>query len=827
LTPAEENNKIASVIDPASCRVVIDNRYVYSTLAGPIGNVPVSREIMQLREQANTSIENLEKAVRVADMQGIQTLYQKIPLITADVGLGIRSKLAWFQNETDQKEILEYIINSCGEATKDINDKLLGHRTAIVGRAPEDFGPTVEQYHNLDVPAFPPLKSLVPKDGYWRDKNGKPVILFSMLGLENKGPLAEYFAPNDHLMESFTAGGGSRYDIESSPVYKAFHTYPDAKRVGWDGWCGHLIKDRWAMGGKKENVVICLESPHIREAIREYMKLHYKQWKANPNLIYNIMGYELQYICYCNKSQQMFRDWLKDGYGSIGVVNQNWKTSFKSFAEITAPPTSNSRPVDNVNRAAWFDWATFNTRRFTNYLGWVKSEMQKLDTSVKICAGGTFSMLNSSNSISGIDEEMIINEVDDVILNESGSSPIFADLLSSLSEKKKVMFDPEMGWGTHNILLHFLHGKADISKFWWSSYPNKEFPHMNQISIPHSKSISLADVAEVLRLALDVRRLGPEIAEFTKNDPEIAILYSKTSSLQVPPQQVQAGRTPYINAVFNIWEGTRFLGCRTGFISEKQILAGKLKKYKLLIVPATKYIDPKVTATIRDYIRSGGTALIIPESFLFDQFAHENNQLKSWGISITHVTLPPVIGSGEKIQNYDQSFSQQIVYEDVIKQITTGNQDIFEGSPLTLRTDGLLQTINPGNNKVLAKFEDGKPAIIKVESGAGGLYYLAAPLKKEDYHLLLSPFVEKLKLRRPLLAVDQKGNLVAGAEIRSVERKDDYLVYASNLGSETIVFSLQGESKISTIEDLRTLEQINDNKVVLTPFKETIFRIQK
>ena len=145
------------------------------------------------------------------------------------------------------------------------------------------------------------------------------------------------------------------------------------------------------------------------------------------------MGYELQYICYCKRSQQMFRDWLKKEYKSLSVINQNWKTHYTSFAAITAPPTLNGKPVDDVNRAAWYDWASFNIRRFTDYLKWVKAEMLKYDASVPICAGGTFSMLSSSNSISGIDEEMIINEVDDVVLNESGSSPIYSDLFSSFS----------------------------------------------------------------------------------------------------------------------------------------------------------------------------------------------------------------------------------------------------------------------------------------------------------------------------------------------------------------------------------------------------------
>ena len=622
----------------------------------------------------------------------------------------------------------------------------------------------------------------------------------------------DYFAPFNHRLESYTVGGGSRYNIESSPVYEAFHKYPGTHRVGWDGWCGHLIKDRWAMGGKKEDVVICLESPHIRQAVLDYMKKHHSEWGKNPDLLYNIMAYELQYICYCEKSQQMFRDRLKTKYGKISSLNRIWDSQYQSFTDVKAPATHNARPVDEVNRAAWYDWACFNNRRFTDYLKWIKSEMRKFDPDIPICAGGTSSMLSSSNSVTGIDEEKIINEVDDVILNESGRSPIFSDLFLSLSEKKKVMADPEMGGGVHGILLQFLHGKSDISKWWWASAPSSEYLHMNQSSLPHSKIISLSDINEVLRIGLDVRRLSSEIAEFIQPEPEVAILYSKTSIIQVPPHLVQAGRTPYIDAVYSVWEGSRFLGCRIGFVSEKQILAGKLAKFKLLIIPAAKYIIPDVATAIVSYIKEGGTVVVIPESFIFDQYARDNNMISELGITITDVTLPPVLGEGEKVQNYDQSFSQNILYGDVQKKITTLSKDIFENntSPLTLFSDGLVQSVDPGSHQVLAMFDDGKAAIVLAQIGNGALYYLAAPLKTPDYHLLLSPLAQKLGLKRPVVGVDKSGKLVTGAEVRAVERETDYLVYASNLTPEPVEFDLKGAGEFVVITDLRSLQKVHE-----------------
>ena len=816
LVTGEESAKTASRIDPRDCRIVIDNRYVYPTLAGPMEKIEPSPEIKRLRTEAEAAVENLEKEVKVAELQGYQTLYQRIPLITADIGLRIRSKLVWFQNEEEETKILEYIIASCSEASNEIEVILSTRKSKVPVLAPEDE----TSFQTFYVPPYPPFNELKPVDGFYRDKEGKPVLIFSMLQI-NKGPLMDYFAPFSHRLESYTVGGGSRYNIESSPVYEAFHKYSGTHRVGWDGWCGHLIKDRWAMGGLKEDVVICLESPHIRQAILEYMNIHHSEWKRNPDLLYNIMAYELQYICYCEKSQQMFRDWLKTKYKNISVLNRIWDTQYQSFAQIKAPATHNTRPVDDVNRAAWYDWACFNTRRFTDYLKWVKKEMREFDPDIPICAGGTSSMLSSSNSVSGIDEEQIINEVDDVILNESGSSTIFSDLLLSLSEEKKVMVEPEMGGGVHGILLQFLHGKSDISKWWWASAPSREYLRMNQSSLPHSKTISLSDINEVLRIGLDVRRLSSEIAAFTQLEPEVAILYSKTNIVQVPPHQVQAGHTPYIDAVNSVWEGSRFLGCRIGFVSEKQILAGKLAKFKLLLVPAAKYIRPEVVTAILKYIEEGGTAVIIPESFIFDQYARENNLISELGITITDVTLPPVIGEGEKVQNYDQSFSQSILYGDVQKKITTLNQD------MTLFSDGLVQSIDPGPHQVLASFDNGKAAIVLAQIGNGAFYYLAAPLKTEDYHTLLAPLAQKLGLKRPVTGIDQEGKLVTGVEVRAVEREADYLVYASNLTPEPVEFDLKGSGKTGVITDLRSLHEVPDGHVKLGPFQETIFQVEK
>ncbi|MBN2287943.1 MAG: hypothetical protein JXQ83_01325, partial [Candidatus Glassbacteria bacterium] len=197
LVSGEESPETASAADPRDCRVVIDNRYVYPGLAGPEEKIVPGREILGLRDRAGREVERLEEQVELAELQGYQTYYWRIPLITAQVGLGIRGKLVWFSSEQEERKILEYVISSCSEASQQVEELLTAR-----GESQEEPEDEVNPQH-LYVPPYPPLKGLRQWGGYFRDSRGEPVIVLSMLNV-NSGPLLDYFAPFNHRLESYT-----------------------------------------------------------------------------------------------------------------------------------------------------------------------------------------------------------------------------------------------------------------------------------------------------------------------------------------------------------------------------------------------------------------------------------------------------------------------------------------------------------------------------------------------------------------------------------------------------------------------------------------------
>jgi hypothetical protein len=789
LVAGSEDPASASVRRPENGLVVLRDRSVHAGQVGPRDAIPESEEVKTKRAAAHGELAKLEKAIAYAQTMGIETIYQEIPLVLADLGLGVRPLLSWFNNDRSKSEMSDYVANSCRSARVALERLVAG----------DDRLPDTDdtQVGRLSVPPYPRLRGLKQKNGFFVTEEGEPLLALSLHSPSRK--LTRFFATPLQHIESYTAGGGSRWTVDQSPVYEAFHKHPDARRVGWDGWCGHLIRDRWSMGGGREEVVICLESPHIRKAIEEFIQREAPGWKKNPDLLYNIMGYELQYICYCDRSQRMFRDWLKKTHSSVSALNERWNTRHTSFDEISGPPVKNSVPLPGTNRAQWFDWATFNQERFTGHMVWVKDVMRKLDPHTPITAGGSHSMLGGSNGTSGIDEELIFERVADMALHEGGGSTIGVDLARALSGGKMALADPELAGRARDLFPHFLHGKSVMQLFSWSSQPSDEYPSVTGSSIGHSWRWPLNEVYEMLRLALDIRRLNKEIAAFSSVPAEVAILYSRTSLVQIPPQWMRATSTPFLEELRRVYDGSLGLDARTTFISERQLLAGKARDYKVILVPAARHVPPEAAQALLDYAEQGGTLVISPESLIEDQYVRSLDTLEKLGVRVVKTTVPRS-RAGALEQQYDQTLRQAISFTgaESVDIETTGP------SPLKLRGRGLVQTLElRDGTESAARFADGSPAIGKRSAGRGRVYYLAVPLEPESYARFLDRVLDEARVWRPVRFTDADGRRAWRLEGRSVQRGREWLLYGVNHGAQPIEVRVALPVPARSITDLR------------------------
>ncbi|MGH9940539.1 MAG: beta-galactosidase, partial [Blastocatellia bacterium] len=790
-----EEAATASARKPEDGTAMLDSRFVTLGQVGPREAIPESEAVKQKRRTAREESKRLQETIEAARTMGFETIYQEIPLVTAELGLDIRPLLSWFNDDRTKGEMFDYVTVSCRDARVELEELISGAK-----RLP-DVDDT--QVGEPLVPPYPPLKGRPIKDGFFRNEKGEPLLALSLHSPSRK--LTRFFATPMQHIESYTAGGGSRWTVDDSPVYEAFKKHGDTKRVGWDGWCGHLIRDRWSMGGGREEVVICLESPHIKQAIEQFIEREALSWMKNPELLYNVMGYELQYICYCDRSQRMFREWLAGKHSTIEQLNAAWRTGFKSFDEITAPPAKDSAPLPGANRAQWFDWATFNQERFTDHLAWVKSVIRKFDPATPITAVGAHSMLAGSNATSGIDEELMVSRFSDLVMHEGGGSTLGAELHWALTERKLPLVDPEMSAPARDLLPHFLHGKSVIQLFYWPSQPAAEHPRLNESSIAHARHWSLSDVGELLRVALDVRRLNKEIAALAAAPREVAILYSRTSLAQVPGELMRAASTPYLDELRRTYEASLYLDAGTTFITERQLLKEAARQYKVILIPAAKHVPPEVARALLDYARQGGHLVISPESLLSDQYLRPLDFLAQAGVQIAKSSAAGEAKLGALEQQYDQTPRRAVVTAGSVEsEITTLPGAELGSASFNLKGRGVVQTIKPGDGgRTLARFKNNDPAIIRHAFGSGSITSLATPLEPRSYAQLLDRLFESAGVERQIRVTDAAGQRLWQVEARSLRRERDWLVYVVNHSDAGVEVRLSLPAVARSLKDLR------------------------
>ena len=172
LVSGEDKAPQASRQAPQDAVCVVDNRWVTVRQVAPPENVPESRDVAQLRTQAQREKQLLQLAIDAARLQGIETIYQERHLVTADLGLTIRPALPWFNNDESKKALFSYVAASCRTGRREIEDQLMG------------IGPRRElddtQMPPPLVPPLPPLKGRPMKDGFFRDEQGGPLMVLSV-----------------------------------------------------------------------------------------------------------------------------------------------------------------------------------------------------------------------------------------------------------------------------------------------------------------------------------------------------------------------------------------------------------------------------------------------------------------------------------------------------------------------------------------------------------------------------------------------------------------------------------------------------------------------
>jgi beta-galactosidase GanA len=766
--------------------------------------VTESPEIRQKREQALKAVKELADFIPQAKAAGVETLYDEIPLLLSDLAFNVRWDIP---EHAALRETYCSYVESRAKASR-------AHLQAVMNKTEPD----------RKVPPHPDYAKLKLKGRYYCEGD-QPRILFSMQ-YHNSGELIKWFCPEGY--ESYIAAvGANRYDFQSMPVWEAYKKYPDTHRVYDDGWCGHIIRDKYSDGGT-DRCVINLDSPHMREAISKSIEIYAGKIKKQPvqPLLTNL-GFEYSYVDYSPFSADKFRNWLKTKYGTIAELNKIWKTEFKDFSDVTLPSYNPLEPEPNP--AKYFDWGDFNLWRFTDFMKWAKAEIRKtLPEAITTTGGGE--PFGAGFSRQGLDEEGLMREnVDDIFLSETGSRALgvtsVMDLQRSLSAEPRLIIDPEYHALPNTCFQMFFHGCGVMDYWWWPDTMEGFYDS----SMKHSHLRSLAEVSKLLEIALDVRRIPQFIAPFPDAPNEVALLYSRASLIQRFPS-AQGNKTPYTLETEKTYAAAAALDAPVGFVSSQQVREGIPASLKIIIVPGVRYMEEDVFKKLTDWVQAGGTLIITPTSLIADQYNRKRDYLATLGLTITSEELPEFMAGDAKRgieQTGELDFIQGPVAKTIVKKEPTRKIALHTGhDAIPLSAAGVIQTVTASPDwHATGDYEEGGAALLERGLGKGRICYECAQLTVESRRTLLDTVLNAVK--RPIRAVQKGGGYPEGVESRTVEKDGNWLTYVTNTNDKTVEVELKSAEPLGEIYNLVADKREASPALTLEPMETRILRIER
>ncbi len=74
----------------------------------------------------------------------------------------------------------------------------------------------------------------------------------------------------------------------------------------------------------------CVNSPEFHDASQRIVRAMAERFGSNPHVIGWQLDNEYNRVCYCERCQNLFRDFLRTKYGSLDALNERWSTRYWS-----------------------------------------------------------------------------------------------------------------------------------------------------------------------------------------------------------------------------------------------------------------------------------------------------------------------------------------------------------------------------------------------------------------------------------------------------------------------------------------------------------------
>ena len=637
-----------------------------------------------LEKEANTKIKTLKKLVKKANKKGVDVLKEKTTIRTAEVFLKYAN---WDAKNIDANESLYKLVPSFKKDASKMAQDLPSFERKEVSLM-------------LDK-AILEIKSLIDKKTF---RKPSPKVDWTKVSVENdqltfnNRPvfLADYtWKPKTKELTEFH-GNQDGFFITPSYVSKENGAI-NKKRIDLlnektDGSLGFIFMNhkgvpKWAEQKYGPNfsmredtyTAYDIDNPGAREIQTKLLEAVVPKMAGKK---FSQLGYMLvnepHFFTYTDAKRKKlpwasggvshftinkFKVWLSEKHQKIENLNAVWNTNFKDFDDVKI-----DIPIDIKLKGSpiWFDWASFNMDRVTDWYAFLKTEITKHDAEAKVHLKIMPNLWTDNKRVHGIDLEAL-TDLSGIIGNDSGADHTYTwgkkihdwqkryafewrdlcmgfDFMKSVSPNKinfnselhylstvrsrKLDLDPKYARAT--FWLAHSYGMTASQIWYWPRNSDGSISNKAKKDKGYAGSnIQQPRVTnEVAMTLIDLNSNAEEIMSIQRQRKPLRLFYSKTSAIN---------KKFHMDDLFQLYESLTFEGVSLGFVTENIIKKQDDKNWDVVAVYKTPFVTNSELKALQTYLDNGGAVIVDDKSLLKNEYGKKLTSLTEGKGTIIHL----------------------------------------------------------------------------------------------------------------------------------------------------------------------------------------------
>jgi beta-galactosidase GanA len=610
--------------------------------------------------------------------------------------------------------------------------------------------------------------------------------------------------------------------LDSAPDWVGQH-YPDARFVDRSG----AVIDSQAAPG------YCIDHDGVRAEIVKFLAALSEEANKSAALYgwdvwsepHVINWAEFPYLnnpefCFCAYSQARFRQWLKQKYHSLDALNVAWYRSFENWDQVQPP-----RFPTILSYTDYLDWRAFIEDKLAEDLKTRVDAIRSADSSHPVTShADSPGLFGSPTDGYGEPDDWKMSASADfygtsLYPKHSESTKPWSDLMLAAGldfsrsaghsfHKGFWIGELQAGQGATGMRIatpvdarderYWMwqvigHGAREIAVYAW--YPMNSGFESNGYGLINLDGTLTERAQTAGRTASIIARHGAEILQSTPAPAQVAILYNRLSYMVggSQPSLSKLGNAER-DSLMGLYSAFYEQNIPADFIHPEDVIENRLGQYRIVFLPFPVMLSRDVADGVKRYVEAGGTVVAEARLAWNDARGFASDVIPGAG-------LAEVFGAREEV----------IKPADKVRFLTEASASL-PGMPAHTAVSGEAfeeELVPLSGGTVLARFDDGSPAVVKNSEGKGTTVLIGS-FPALGYYREHDANIKRFFLSLALSAgvspeVEVSGPGASEVEVRRLVGPDHQLVLVFNHASTTADITLAIRSPW-TIREARELE---------------------